>query len=235
VERYDLLELLFPNAQRELLLSRLTPEEIKVLIPDFGVPMPGVTWTYLETDNRVYSRRGYQVRLDMRAAHESLGASMSFWQTRLDFLAIQAIGASGGRIIARGNVGYTLADSVNIRNSGLYANVLPYEVQFRTGGDRSVRGYEFEELIGDNSLVGGKHLLVGSLEYEHRLRENWSAALFYDTGNALNSFEGLKLYQGAGVGARWHSPVGLVRIDLAAAIDKEGTPWRVHLTIGPDF
>jgi len=55
-----------------------------------------------------------------------------------------------------------------------------------------------------------------------------------DVGNALNDLgEGLK--QGAGVGIRWRSPIGLIRVDLASGLNKEGNPWRVHVVIGPDL
>ena len=40
---------------------------------------------------------------------------------------------------------------------------------------------------------------------------------------------------GTGFGARWISPVGLIRIDLGFGLNKEGNPLRLHLGIGPDF
>ncbi|TNF38085.1 MAG: hypothetical protein EP315_01720, partial [Gammaproteobacteria bacterium] len=39
----------------------------------------------------------------------------------------------------------------------------------------------------------------------------------------------------AGIGLRWKSPIGPVRIDLASAISQEDQPWRVHINIGPDL
>jgi translocation and assembly module TamA len=229
LERYDLLNLLFTPEEVEILGDYLTPEERMVLSPDFKVLIPGISWTYLRADDPVYSRRGYRVRFGLRGSHEALASSLSFWQARLNLQGIQAWGK--GRLIARADFGYTDAETVESLN----ANVLPYEVQFRTGGDRSLRGYEFEELAGDTALVGGKHLIVGSLEYEHRFLEKWSGALFFDMGNAFNSFSEIAPKRGAGVGVRWHSPVGLVRFDVATALSREGNPWRIHLTIGPDF
>jgi translocation and assembly module TamA len=115
-------------------------------------------------------------------------------------------------------------------------NDLPPSIRFFAGGDRSVRGYDYRTLgplNEEGDVIGGKNLLIGSLEYEHRILEKWSLATFYDTGNAFNDFsEPLK--KGAGVGVRWHSPVGLIRIDVAAALEKD-YPLRLHVTVGPDL
>jgi translocation and assembly module TamA len=53
-------------------------------------------------------------------------------------------------------------------------------------------------------------------------------------GNAFDSFN-TTLHQGVGVGVRWQSPVGPVRVDLGFAVDEPGTPWRLHFNLGPDL
>jgi len=80
----------------------------------------------------------------------------------------------------------------------------------------------------------GDYLLVGSLEYDHRLIGKWSAALFYDRGNAIDALRD-PLESGAGFGLRWQSPVGPVRVDIASALSRPGRPWRLHINIGPDL
>src|SRR5690606_21807149 len=73
-----------------------------------------------------------------------------------------------------------------------------------------------------------------SAEYEHYFVENWGAALFVDAGDAYSS--DLDANVGAGLGLRWRSPVGLVRLDLAVPVVsdlEEGL--RVHVVIGPDL
>ena len=71
-------------------------------------------------------------------------------------------------------------------------------------------------------------------QVEYRIFEQWSAAVFLDAGNAFNDFQGEVAF-GTGFGARWISPVGLIRIDLGFGLNKEGNPLRLHLGIGPDF
>ena len=58
---------------------------------------------------------------------------------------------------------------------------------------------------------------------------------FYDIGNAFNDASSIDAASGAGVGVRWASPVGMVRVDVASALSEEGNPWRLHITFGPDF
>ena len=94
----------------------------------------------------------------------------------------------------------------------------------------SVRGYGFEQL--SNNDVGSNHIISGSVEGEYRFLDTWSAALFFDIGNAFNDWDDPDLKRGAGFGIRWYSIAGEVRVDYAQAIDFEGRPWRLHITIG---
>ncbi|MGB1271915.1 MAG: BamA/TamA family outer membrane protein, partial [Endozoicomonas sp.] len=40
---------------------------------------------------------------------------------------------------------------------------------------------------------------------------------------------------GTGVGIRWVTPLGPLKLDLAFAISEEGSPWRIHFSMGPDL
>ena len=163
----------------------------------------------------------------MRGANEQLISDTSFSQVTTGIKAIHSLGEHN-RIIARGNVGSTWTQTFE---------QLPSSVRFFAGGAQSVRGYAYQTLgpVDDNGqVVGGKHLMVGSIELEHSLNGKWGIALFYDAGNAIDDFNET-LERGAGLGFRWNSPVGPVRIDLASAITRDGSPWRLHINIGPDL
>lgn len=194
--------------------------------------MPHLSLSYLKTDNPIYTRRGHKIEWDIRGALANVGSNTSFWQTSLSAIFIYPI-FNRGRIIARGDSGYS---DVSLVDGDFHD--LPPSIRFFAGGDRSVRGYDYQELgpTDENGLViGGKYLLVGSLEYEHRILETkWSLAAFYDIGNAFDGFsEPLK--EGAGLGVRWRSPIGLVRVDIAAALSEPNYPLRLHIRIGPDL
>ena len=94
----------------------------------------------------------------------------------------------------------------------------------------SVRGYGFEQL--SNNDVGSNHIVTASVEAEYRVLRSWSVAAFADIGNAFNDGKDPDLKRGAGAGIRWYSIVGEVRVDIAQALDFEGRPWRLHVTIG---
>lgn len=193
--------------------------------------MPNISWSYLKADDRIYTKRGHKIQLEVRGALDSLGSNTSFIQSRLNATFIRQLHETG-RIIARGEAGYSF---VSLLQGDFHD--LPPSIRFFAGGDRSVRGYDYQSLGPKNVegyVIGGKNLLVGSLEYEHQIWEKWSLAAFYDVGNASNDFsEPLK--QGTGVGVRWQSPVGLIRIDVATALSETGHPLRLHITVGPDL
>jgi translocation and assembly module TamA len=133
------------------------------------------------------------------------------------------------RLIGRTDLGTTVVDDLDD---------LPLSLRFFAGGDQSVRGYGYKR-IGpadrEGNIVGGRYLFTWSLELERELFDQWSAAVFYDAGSAMNSFTDLTMKEGAGAGIRWNAPFGQVRLDLARAIDDGGNSWRVHLTLGADL
>jgi translocation and assembly module TamA len=110
-------------------------------------------------------------------------------------------------------------------------------LRFFAGGDRSVRGFDYQQ-IGETNLsggvIGGKYLTVASGEYEYYFMPKWGAAVFVDGGDAFSSSPDTNI--GAGLGVRWRSPVGVVRVDVAIPIvtDLEKSV-RFHVMVGPDL
>ena len=98
--------------------------------------------------------------------------------------------------------------------------VVPESQQFRAGGDESVRGYDYRSLgpIVDGSVGSGNVLYTTSVELAHPIVRSLPAlwgAVFVDAGNAGNTFQHLNPAVGLGVGVRWRSPVGPLRVDWA--------------------
>ena len=189
--------------------------------------MPGVSWSRIWARDHIYARNGTRLDLNVRGATEQVVSDTGFVQVRGGAKLSRGL-AARNRVIIRGAAGWSLVPEFR---------ELPASVRFFTGGAQSVRGYAYQSLgpkNADGEVVGGRHLLVGSVEYEQRWAEKWSAALFYDQGNALDDF-GDGLEKGAGFGLRWRSPVGPVRFDVATALSRDGRPWRLHINIGPDL
>jgi translocation and assembly module TamA len=81
-------------------------------------------------------------------------------------------------------------------------------------------------------VVGGKNLLTASLELERALFKDWGVAAFFDIGNAFNSLSNVRLYKGAGVGARYYTPIGALQLDVARQIGVDNPAFRIHFTVG---
>jgi len=192
----------------------------RLLIPSYRI-------NRTESDDPLYPRNGYRLDLLGQGAAEDLGSSFTFLQTRANAKFITGLGA--GRLILRGEAGVTGNASVED---------LPSSLRFFAGGDTSVRGFGFQQLgplDDEGNVIGGRHLLVGSVEYDHPIGEgNWGAAVFLDAGNAFNDFDDYELKGGGGFGIRWRSPVGPIRLDLAHAPDSKDN-FRIHFTMGPDL
>jgi translocation and assembly module TamA len=116
--------------------------------------------------------------------------------------------------------------------------VVPETLRFRAGGDESVRGYGYRDLapVIDGVTVSGKVLFTASAEIARpilpKLPELWGAA-FIDAGRAAMRWRDLEPAVGIGVGVRYRSPVGPVKLDLAWG--EEVQRLRLHLTVGVNF
>jgi translocation and assembly module TamA len=189
--------------------------------------LPGVSWTRIRADDPVVPKNGSRLRLDLKGAHESALSSVSFLQLRAEGKLIHTF-FPRVRLIARGTAARTFSNSFN---------ELPPTLRFVTGGGHTVRGYRYESLgpvNQDGAIVGGNSLAIASSELELRFLKSWGVASFVDAGNALHDFTG-KLSVSSGIGLRWFSLIGIVRLDGAFALSEPGHPFRVHIAIGPDL
>jgi translocation and assembly module TamA len=115
---------------------------------------------------------------------------------------------------------------------------VPDALLFRAGGDTSVRGYGYRTLgpVRDGAVVGGAVLGTGTAELMRRLSDRWRdwyLAAFVDAGNAADRWQQLDPAFGYGVGVRWRSPVGPLRVDLAYGQRVQSV--RLHLSVGASF
>ena len=190
--------------------------------------IPGATWVWKTLDDAIYTKSGARVDLRVIGAYEGLLSSSTFLQGYARGKAVHSP-MDDLRLIVRGEFGASAADSVLD---------IPPSRRFYAGGDNSVRGYQYEELSpvdSEGKKTGGRYLTTASVEVERRVTGDWFAAAFYDVGNAFDEPGEMDLKQAVGVGARWLSPVGLVRLDIAKGLDPQADDFRIHLVIGPDL
>ena len=190
--------------------------------------LPGVGYSKLHADSPLDPSKGYRLQIDVSGSHRAALSSV-------DILHVNAIARGlftlGGRhrFLSRvqiGGVGTNRFEDV------------PPSLRFFAGGDQSVRGYAYQSLSPENDNgvpVGGRYTLVGSAEYQYQFADRWRSAMFIDHGNAVNDLFD-PLATGVGVGIRWISPLGPLRLDIAKGLDTElGGEWRIHFSMGPEL
>ncbi len=189
--------------------------------------MPGINWSRIWGSTNLFLFDGIRLDFGFRFSNKNSLSDLNFSQFQSQIKSIHRL-TDKHRFILRGKFGRTYTSDFES---------LPSSIRFFAGGSQSVRGYKYQSLgpVDENEdVVGGQYLLEGSVEYEYSFNNRWGLALFLDTGNAVDNLND-ELKQGAGLGLRWNSPVGPVRIDLATALSEDGAPWRLHINIGPDL
>jgi len=188
---------------------------------------PGVQWTRTRTREQRFPVWGDRQKLSIEYSDTFWGSDARFLRVNGDTQWIRMIG-NDNRFVGGLGIGAIETDDFDR---------IPPSLRFFAGGDRSVRGYSYESLSPRNAegrLRGGQQRLTASLEYQRRVSGNWWAASFVDTGDAFDNWGPDSLKTGAGLGVRWVSPVGPIRLDVAHPFDHEDD-WRLHFSIGPEF
>jgi translocation and assembly module TamA len=140
------------------------------------------------------------------------------------------LAATEGRsvIAVRGSVGSAVGGSTF---------ALPPDQRFYAGGSGTVRGYRFQSvgpLFADNRPTGGSSMTAATIEYRQRFGESFGAVAFVDAGQVGQSstpFTGT-LFEGVGVGARYYTSIGPIRLDVAIPLDKRRKDEMLEAYIG---
>jgi translocation and assembly module TamA len=130
---------------------------------------------------------------------------------------------------------------------------LPPDQRFYAGGSGTIRGYRYQAvgpLFANGNPIGGTAINAGSVEFRQRFGESFGTAIFFDAGNVsknLSPFNG-QLKSGAGVGLRYYTPIGPIRLDIAVPLqrrsgkDASGQPvqnpddaFEIYIGLGQAF
>ena len=144
---------------------------------------------------------------ELRGSATALGADENYLQLRIEAERVLDL-APRWHVFLRGQLGATLVSD---------AAALPGTERFFAGGDRSVRGFGYNDLSpidSGSTKVGGRHLFTGTVEVIRDLPRNLGAAAFFDIGNAFDSF-GDPLQYSVGVGVRLRLPIVTLGLDIA--------------------
>ena len=190
------------------------------------------TFTYDTRDNVFNPTSGLYGNFSLEKAGGFLGGDYDFTKYNLTLSTYFSTKITEDVI----NIGSikNIADKISqgvlaFRAKGGSANsVLPSFAKYKVGGMNTVRGYDFGEFSGDKSLVF-------NAEYRLPLAKNFQAVLFTDWGQAWDYEESINLADlkfGKGIGIRFDTPIGPIRLDYG--IDEEGT-GQTYFSVGHTF
>ena len=189
--------------------------------------LPGIELSRKYADDPLFPRTGYSATLDIHGGVESPLTETTFLHTSLSAHMVLPL-AERSRLLLRGDIGAIQAAKFSD---------LPPSQRFFAGGDQSVRGYGYQELSpknADGDAIGGQNLAVASIEADYLFYKNFGVATFFDVGNAGNALL-TDLKKGVGIGLRYRSPIGMIRFDVARALDDDANGFHLHISIGADL
>ncbi|WP_063652632.1 autotransporter assembly complex protein TamA [Aliivibrio fischeri] len=188
--------------------------------------LPGISFSKSRSRGGTMPMWGDKKAFTIEATDQALTSDVKLLRLQAQGAIVRSIGENH-RGVARADIGAIYTDD-------FYK--LPPSIRFFAGGDNSIRGYGYEEVSPKDSegyLTGGQYMATASLEYQYRVVGNWWVATFVDYGDAWLDTPDWKM--GTGVGIRWASPVGPVRLDFAWGLDAEpGDEFKIHFTLGPE-
>lgn len=190
--------------------------------------LPGISYSKLQVDDPIDPDNGYRLQIDVTGAHHSVLSDVDLVHVLGIAKGLTTLGTNH-RFLARLQLGAVATNSFRD---------VPPSLRFFVGGDQSVRGYGYRTLAPEDdegNILGGRYLIAGSIEYQYSLTEKWRLATFVDEGNAVDDISD-PLVTSVGIGVRWVSPVGPLRLDLARGLDEDsGGGWRIHFAMGPEL
>jgi len=186
--------------------------------------VPGGSWFKSASNNALRPTKGYRAKFDVGGSYKNPLSDVSFLQGAFSGVWMHPL-PWNSKFIGRTELGATLVDQFD---------KLPTSYRFYAGGINSIRGYAYKELGPKDSfgnVLGGKFLTVLSVEYEKAVFDDWGVAAFVDSGDAF-SIGNILLKTGVGLGVRWYSPFGPVRVDFAVPLNHSNSSFQIHFAAG---
>lgn len=198
-----------------------------VLLSDASAVSVTGQWILRAVDNQVLPLKGYTALGQVTGGHSLSTLKESGLFTRLygrvnGYLPL----ARQWHLTTRAELGQVFSNS---------SVSIPDTLLFRAGGDESVRGYAYRSLgvTVDDVVIGGRSMYAASVELAHPIPglppAVWGA-VFADVGDAADDYQSLSANTGYGLGVRWRSPVGPLRLDVAYGTKVQA--WRLHFSVG---
>jgi translocation and assembly module TamA len=215
--------------------ARITQEGMTNDYTLAGIPL---TLKYDDTDNLFNATRGVRAIASVTPTQSFTGKPGTFVLSQVTastYLDLSSLWRQDGRsvIALRGIVGKAF---------GVGQFGLPPDQRFYAGGSATVRGYKYQSVgpqFPDGNPQGGTAMSAATVEYRQRILENYGFAAFVDAGQVTANgvpFAG-NYHVGVGVGARYYTSIGPIRLDVAVPVNKEpgGDSFELYIGIGQAF
>lgn len=188
------------------------------------------------TDDALDPTEGHRLLLGLTPYYDLLGPAGLFLPVTLSGSTYVALDTDKDFVFAlRGGIGATL---------GPATLTLPADKRFYAGGGDSVRGFAYQKagpLDDDGDPKGGRSLVSAGAELRWRVTRSIGLVPFIDGGSvfptAYPDFSG-DLFVGAGLGLRYLSPIGPLRLDVATPLvgkRKSDDIVQIYISIGQAF
>jgi translocation and assembly module TamA len=196
----------------------------------FIAALPG-TLSYDGSDNLLDPSRGFRLSGRLSPELSLQNGAFGYARIQLDASAYRPVGT---RVVVAGRlrIGHI---------AGASASRIAPSRRFYAGGGGSVRGYGFQAIgprDANDDPIGGRSLAEFALEARIRVG-NFGIVPFLDGGNiSRRSIPGIGTMRfGAGIGARYHTSFGPIRIDIGTPINPQrGDPrLAVYVSLGQAF
>lgn len=187
------------------------------------------------TDNLLSPSRGWRAQLSVTPAHTFSSPNLSFVTNLLSASTYWPVGANGRTILA-GRVALGTLDGAPLLQ-------LPADQRIYVGGGGTIRPYGYQlagPLAPNNEPIGGKSSLVMNFEARIKVTDTIGVVPFVDAGSyyetSLPQLDQRLLY-GVGLGLRYYTPFGPLRLDLATPLYKRSADsWiQVYISLGEAF
>jgi len=187
------------------------------------------------TDNLLNPTTGYRAQLAVTPAHTFSGSNLTFITSLISGSTYWGLGSEERAILA-GKLALGSLDGAPLLQ-------LPADQRIYAGGGGSIRPYGYQmagPLAPNNDPIGGKSSLVLNLEARIKITENIGIVPFVDAGSYYESPVpqlGRTLLYGVGLGLRYYTAFGPLRLDLATPLYKRGadSPIQVYISLGQAF
>jgi len=130
---------------------------------------------------------------------------------------------------------------------GVETENIPASKRFFAGGGGSIRGFDFQEvgpLDDDNDPLGGRSVLEMSVELRWQVTDSIGIVPFLDAGNVyddplpfMSENDDAELRYAAGLGLRYFTPIGPLRIDVARGLNRRDLDdaFELYISLGQAF